>query len=79
MAAVAGVPVQIPDCAAVIDMPATADDGPSATPGESPVGLAELQERLRNEFTKYFQRKYAAVAVRREGARGYLLCPWSDF
>jgi predicted GNAT superfamily acetyltransferase len=80
MAATAGVPVQLPDCAAVIDMPADHDDGPVATPGQSSMELAEIQERLRNEFTKYFQRNYAAVAVRREAAgRGYLLCPWSDF
>jgi len=80
MAAVAGVPVPIPECSAVIDMPATPDDGPSAIPGQSPEQLAVLQEHLRNEFTKYFQRNYAAVAVRREASgRGYLLCPWSDF
>jgi predicted GNAT superfamily acetyltransferase len=80
MAATAGVPVQIPECAAVIDMPGDPDDGGFATPGQSSMGLEEVQERLRNEFTKYFQRKYAAVAVRREApGRGYLLCPWSDF
>lgn len=80
MAAAAGVPVQIPDCAAVIDMPAASGDGPSATPEQSSEQRAEIQERLRNEFTKYFQRKYAAFAVRREApGRGYLLCPWSDF
>jgi predicted GNAT superfamily acetyltransferase len=79
IATAAGVPVQIPESSAVIDMPADPCKGPSLTPGQSPKQLAEMQERLRNEFTKYFQRKYAAVAVRREGARGYLLCPWSDF
>jgi predicted GNAT superfamily acetyltransferase len=80
MAATAGVPVQTPDCSAVIDMPGTPDDGPSATPEQSSEQLAAVQERLRNEFTKYFQRKYAAVAVRRDAAaRGYVLCPWSDF
>jgi predicted GNAT superfamily acetyltransferase len=80
MAAAAGVPVQIPDRAAVIDMPATPDDGSSATPGQSSMALTEIQERLRNEFTKYFQRNYAAVGVRRDApGRGYLLCPWSDF
>jgi predicted GNAT superfamily acetyltransferase len=79
MAAAAGVPVPIPDCAAVIDMPGTPDDGPSPTPEQSSEQLAEIQERLRNQFTKYFQRNYAAVAVRRAAGRAYLLCPWSDF
>jgi predicted GNAT superfamily acetyltransferase len=79
MAAAAGVPVQIPESCAVIDMPVAPDGGPSLIPGQSPQQLAEIQQRLRNEFTKYFQRNYAAVAVRREGPRGYLLFPWSDF
>ncbi|MDQ1410103.1 MAG: hypothetical protein QOJ41_1838 [Acidobacteriaceae bacterium] len=79
IAAVAGVPVQIPESCTVIAMPVAPGDGPSLIPGQSPKQIAEIQERLRNEFTKYFQRKYAAVGVRREGARGYLLCPWSDF
>jgi predicted GNAT superfamily acetyltransferase len=80
MAVIAGAPAQIPELAAVIEMPAAPGDGASLIPGQSPEQLAEMQWRLRNEFTKYFQRKYAAVAVRRDAAgRGYLLCPWSDF
>ena len=79
MAAAAGVQVQIPESPAVIEMPVAPGNGPSLIPGQSPKQLADIQQRLRNEFTKYFLRKYAAVAVRREGARGYLLCPWSDF
>jgi predicted GNAT superfamily acetyltransferase len=79
MAAAAGVPVQIPESPAVIEMPVAPGNGPSLIPGQSPKQLADIQQRLHNEFTKYFLRKYAAVAVRREGARGYLLCPWSDF
>jgi predicted GNAT superfamily acetyltransferase len=74
------VPVQIPESCAVIEMPAVPGDGPSLIPGQSPEQVADIQERLRNEFTKYFQRKYAAVAVRRDAAApAYLLCPWSDF
>jgi predicted GNAT superfamily acetyltransferase len=80
MAAAAGVPVQIPESSAVIGMPADPCNGPSLSPGQSTEQLADMQERLRNEFTKYFQRKYAAVAVRRDpAARGYVLYPWSDF
>jgi predicted GNAT superfamily acetyltransferase len=78
--AVAGLPVPISESCAVIDMPAALDNGPSKTPCQSSKQVAEIQERLRNEFTKYFQRQYAAVAVRRDAeARGYVLCPWSDF
>jgi predicted GNAT superfamily acetyltransferase len=80
MAVCAGVPIHIPESAAVIEMPPTPDDGPSVTPGQSSEQLEGIQERLRNQFTRYFQRRYAAVAVRREApGRGYLLCPWSDF
>jgi predicted GNAT superfamily acetyltransferase len=72
--------VQILECAAVIAMPAAPDDGSSVAPGLSSEEVTRIQQRLRNEFTKYFQRNYAAVAVRREApSRGYLLCPWSDF
>jgi predicted GNAT superfamily acetyltransferase len=80
MAAAAGLPVQIPESCAVIEVPAAPGNGPSLIPGQSPKQLADTLERLRNEFTKYFQRNYAAVAVRRDAApRGYVLCAWSDF
>ncbi len=40
-----------------------------------------VQTRVREEFTKWFAREYAAVAVRRDKNAGpaYLLAPWSDF
>jgi predicted GNAT superfamily acetyltransferase len=40
-----------------------------------------VQTRVREEFTKWFAREYAAVAVRRNKDAGpaYLLAPWSDF
>jgi predicted GNAT superfamily acetyltransferase len=80
MAAAAGMPVPIPEPCAVIEMPAPPGDGPSLLSEQSPKQLADMQTRLRNEFIKYFQRNYAAVAVRRDAAaRGYVLCPWSDF
>jgi hypothetical protein len=61
-------------------MPAVPGGGPSLISGQSLQQLADIQERLRNEFTKYLQRKYAALAVRRDAAApAYLLCPWSDF
>jgi predicted GNAT superfamily acetyltransferase len=39
-----------------------------------------VQTRVREEFTHWFARGYAAVAVR-AGEKGteYLLAPWSDF
>jgi predicted GNAT superfamily acetyltransferase len=46
--------------------------------GSSEVG--RVQTRLREEFTKWFARGYAAVALRTAAAsRAYLLTPWSDF
>jgi len=39
-----------------------------------------VQARVREEFTKWFARGYAAVAVRAgEKSSEYLLAPWSDF
>jgi predicted GNAT superfamily acetyltransferase len=40
----------------------------------------EVQARVREEFTKWFARGYAAIGLRREGkSTAYLLAPWSDF
>jgi predicted GNAT superfamily acetyltransferase len=88
VAATAGAPIPMPEYFAVVEMPAEPGTvaGPSATAGQ-PVDqpadvrqLAALQQRLRDEFTKYFQRGYAAVAVLTNAATpAYLLCPWSDF
>jgi len=44
-----------------------------------PPDPAALQTRLRTEFTRYFQRGYAAVAVRNAPQPAYVLVPWSDF
>lgn len=42
--------------------------------------VAKVQARVRDEFTKWFSRGYAAVALRSaRGNRAYLLTPWSDF
>jgi predicted GNAT superfamily acetyltransferase len=42
--------------------------------------VGKVQARLREEFTKWFQKGYAAVALRTgPGNRAYLLTPWSDF
>lgn len=42
--------------------------------------VGKVQARLREEFTKWFAKGYAAVALRTTpGNRAYLLAPWSDF
>lgn len=42
--------------------------------------VSKVQARVRDEFTKWFARGYAAVAMRNgPGNRAYLLTPWSDF
>jgi predicted GNAT superfamily acetyltransferase len=72
VAAVAGAPILKPEHFAAIEMP------PESVAGS--ISPAFTQQRLSNEFTRYFQRGYAAVAVRSDPATpAYLLCPWSDF
>ena len=42
--------------------------------------VSVVQARLREEFTKWFAKGYAVVALRTApGKRAYLLTPWSDF
>jgi predicted GNAT superfamily acetyltransferase len=39
-----------------------------------------VQKRVREEFTKWFSREYAAIGVRAvQAGQAYLLAPWSDF
>lgn len=47
---------------------------------ENSAKIGHEQARLREEFTKWFAKGYAAVALRKApGNRAYLLTPWSDF
>jgi len=47
---------------------------------KEPERLGDVQERLRREFTTWFERGHAAVGVRPEGrGASYILAPWSDF
>ena len=47
---------------------------------EDSAEVGKLQSRLREEFTKWFAKGYAAVSLRTgTGSRAYLLAPWSDF
>jgi predicted GNAT superfamily acetyltransferase len=42
--------------------------------------VKEVQSRVREEFTRWFAKGYAAVALRTgPGNRAYCLTPWSDF
>jgi predicted GNAT superfamily acetyltransferase len=47
---------------------------------ESGPEVQKVQARIREEFTKWFAKGYAAVALRTApGNRAYCLTPWSDF
>jgi predicted GNAT superfamily acetyltransferase len=59
-----------------IEVPAAPEGGA----GESAEETARIQETLRNEFTKWFAKGYAAVGFQSlPASRAYLLTPWSDF
>jgi predicted GNAT superfamily acetyltransferase len=87
IAAVAGVPVHIPDNAAVIELASTETPTPPPDPGQDTLEIPQdtqhlhvLQARLRDNFQKYFHRGYAAIAVRTgTSPPAYVLYPWSDF
>ncbi|HEY6264630.1 MAG TPA: GNAT family N-acetyltransferase [Candidatus Acidoferrum sp.] len=47
---------------------------------EDSLEVGKVQARVREEFTKWFAKGYAAVGLRTSpGNRAYLLAPWSDF
>jgi predicted GNAT superfamily acetyltransferase len=66
-------PVEAP---AIIEIPSDLERWVGADSPE----VGKVQARLRVEFTKWFDKGYAAVALRTgPGNRAYLLTPWSDF
>lgn len=66
-------PVEAP---AIIELPAELERWQE----ENAPGVRKTQDRLREEFTKWFAKGYAAVALRTgPGNRAYCLTPWSDF
>src|SRR2546427_231611 len=66
-------PVEAP---AIIELPAELE----RWQGEDSSRVGDVQARLREEFTKWFAKGYAAVALRTApGNRAYLLAPWSNF
>jgi predicted GNAT superfamily acetyltransferase len=61
---------------AIIELPAELE----RWQGEDSAQVSAVQARLREEFTKWFSKGYAAVALRTApGNRAYLFTPWSDF
>jgi predicted GNAT superfamily acetyltransferase len=47
---------------------------------EDPAQIGQLQSRVRQEFTSWFARGYAAIGTHETPAgTAYLLAPWSDF
>jgi len=66
-------PVEAP---AIIELPSQLESWQRE--GSPEVG--KVQARIREEFTKWFAKGYAAVGLRTgQGNRAYLLAPWSDF
>jgi predicted GNAT superfamily acetyltransferase len=62
--------------AARIELPAELERWKTSDTAE----VAKVQTRIREEFTGWFARGYAAVGVRKTAAGSeYLLAPWSDF
>jgi len=64
------------DAAATIELPAELERWQR----EDSPQVAAVQARVREEFTRWFAKGYAAVALRSgPGNSEYLLAPWSDF
>jgi len=64
------------DAAATIELPAELERWQR----EDSPQVAAVQARVREEFTRWFAKGYAAVALRTgPGNSAYLLAPWSDF
>ncbi len=64
------------DAAATIELPAELERWQH----EDSPQVAAVQARVREEFTRWFAKGYAAVALRTgPGNSEYLLAPWSDF
>jgi len=67
---------EVASAAARIDLPAELDRWKQSDAAE----LAKVQARIREEFTAWFARGYAAVGMGQlTGGTAYVLVPWSDF
>ncbi len=76
VAAIQNLAKETVEAPAVIELPAELDRWQQENSPE----VQKVQARLREEFTKWFAKGYAAVALRTgQGNRAYFLAPWSDF
>jgi predicted GNAT superfamily acetyltransferase len=76
VAAVEDLAKEPEDAPATIELPAELDRWKQ----NDTASVAKVQARIRDEFTGWFVRGYAAVGVRKTSAgAAYLLAPWSDF
>lgn len=76
VAAIGNLAREISEAPAIIELPSELERWQREDSAE----VAKVQSRLREEFTKWFDKGYAAVALRTgPGNRAYLLTPWSDF
>jgi predicted GNAT superfamily acetyltransferase len=76
IAAIGGISNQPADGPATIDVPADLERWKA----EDVDKAVEVQRHLRNEFTKWFERRYAAIGIRNTPTgMEYVLTPWSDF
>ena len=76
VAAVSDLAKEPDDAPATIELPAELDHWRISDTERA----AKVQARIREEFTNWFGRGYAAVAVRKtETGTAYLLAPWSEF
>ena len=74
--AIGNLSKDVVEAPAVIELPAELERWQSENSPE----VQRVQSRLREEFTKWFSKGYAAIGLRTgPGKRAYLLAPWSDF
>jgi predicted GNAT superfamily acetyltransferase len=84
VAAAAGLKLTLPEHYVTLGMPEyyVYQENPAASLAiheSEPPDPAALQTRLRTEFTRHFQKGYAAIAVKNDAQPAYVLVPWSDF
>lgn len=76
LAAISELAKEPQEAPAMIELPADLD---SSKIGETE-SVAKVQARIREEFTRWFARGYAAIAVKKAPTgMAYLLAHWSDF
>ena len=76
VAAISNLGKELEEAPAVIELPAGLEQWKEQNCAQA----QSVQARIRKEFTDWFGRGYAAIAVRRKPeTTAYLLAPWSDF